>query len=108
MTKDSAVQRFAITGALAAFALGTAACGIDCDGLCNEGFDACLRYFECSNPPESLELPDLDPPLVDVCLDDYYNISKCVAECGEANDEAREAAMEIIDFAKDELARVGC
>jgi hypothetical protein len=108
MTKDSVVQRLAITGALAAIALATAACAPDCDGLCNEGFDVCQRYIECGdNRPPSLEPPELDPGLLEVCLD-YDDVAECVAECSDANDEAKEAAMEFIDFAKDELARVGC
>jgi hypothetical protein len=105
--RNNAVQRLVIAGALVAFALATAGCAPDCDGLCNEGFDVCQRYFECSTPPPSLDPPHDEPGLLEFCLD-YDDVAECVAECSEANDEAKEAAMEIIDFAKDELARVGC
>jgi hypothetical protein len=64
--KSNAVQRLAITGVLAVFALAAPACAPDCDGLCNEGFDVCQRYFECSTPPPSLDPPDPEPGLLEV------------------------------------------
>jgi hypothetical protein len=101
MRQINLVQRLTIAAAFIAFALFTTACGPDCDGICNDGFEVCARAEECDDTSQAIVEVQIGCALAG-------SVAVCTAACEESPGEEKDEAREEIDQALADLAGFDC
>jgi hypothetical protein len=102
MDTRSMIEKVAVAAALLIFALGTVACGPDCDGLCNDGADLCQRIDDCYSPPDL-------PSIVDQLCEEYDSAAECSSDCDRNwSDEEKETAEKGLDEVREALGTAAC